>query len=69
MRLASRGAALDFTWSRLAEIGIVPDYDSGPATMSAAADRLMSLEAEWEATWVTVLQAKWIEQNEGPGKD
>ncbi|MGA8615148.1 MAG: acyl-CoA dehydrogenase family protein [Xanthobacteraceae bacterium] len=28
----------------------------------------MSLEAEWEATWVTVLQAKWIEQNEGPGK-
>ncbi len=61
-------AALDFTWARLAEIGIAPDYDKGPSETSAAADRLMSLEAEWEATWVTVLQAKWIEQNEGPGK-
>ncbi len=61
-------AALDFTWARLAEIGIAPDYDKGPSETTAAADRLMSLEAEWEATWVTVLQAKWIEQNEGPGK-
>jgi acyl-CoA dehydrogenase len=61
-------AALDFTWARLAEIGVLPDYDKGPTEMTAAADRLMSLEAEWEATWVTVLQAKWIEQNEGPGK-
>jgi acyl-CoA dehydrogenase len=61
-------AALDFTWRRLAEVGVVPDYDKGPAETTAAADRMMSLEAEWEATWVTVLQAKWIEQNEGPGK-
>lgn len=61
-------AALDFTWARLAEIGIAPDYDRGPTETSAAADRLIGLEAEWEATWVTVLQAKWIEQNEGPGK-
>ena len=29
---------------------------------------MLALEAEWEATWVTVLRAKWIEQNEGPGK-
>jgi len=61
-------AALDFTWARLAEIGITPDYDQGPTESTAAADRLISLEAEWEATWITVLQAKWIEQNEGPGK-
>ncbi len=61
-------AALDFTWGRLAEIGIAPDYDKGPTETTAAADRLMSLEAEWEATWTVVLQAKWIEQNEGPGK-
>jgi acyl-CoA dehydrogenase len=61
-------AALDFTWSRLAEIGVTPDYDKGPEAMSAAADRLLALEAEWDATWVTVLRAKWIEQNEGPGK-
>ena len=61
-------AALDFTWARLAEIGIKPDYDKGRTEISAAADRLLDLEAEWEATWVTVLQAKWIEQSEGPGK-
>ncbi len=61
-------SALDFTWGRLAEVGVAPDYDKGLSETSAAADRLMSLEAEWEATWVTVLQAKWIEQNEGPGK-
>ena len=61
-------AALDFTWERLSQIGITPDYEKGPTETTAAADRLMSLEAEWEATWVVVLQAKWIEQNEGPGK-
>lgn len=61
-------AAMDFTWARLAEIGVTPDYDAGPAGLSAAADRMLALEAEWEATWITVVRAKWIEQNEGPGK-
>ncbi len=61
-------AAMDFTWERLAEIGVTPDYDRGPTELSAAADRMLSLEAEWEATWITVVRAKWIEQNEGPGK-
>jgi acyl-CoA dehydrogenase len=36
--------------------------------MTAAADSMLELEAEWEATWVTVVRAKWVEQNEGPGK-
>jgi acyl-CoA dehydrogenase len=58
-------AALDFTWERL---GITPDYDAAPTSLSAAADRLLALEAEWEATYVAVLRAKWVEQNEGPGK-
>jgi len=61
-------AAMDFTWARLAEFGVTPDYDGAPTTLSAAADRMLSLEAEWEAAWITVLRAKWIEQNEGPGK-
>jgi acyl-CoA dehydrogenase len=61
-------AVMDYTWARLAEIGVTPDYDGGPAKLSAAADRMLALEAEWEATWVTVVRAKWIEQNEGPGK-
>jgi acyl-CoA dehydrogenase len=61
-------AAMDFTWERLAEAGVTPDYDAGPTALSAAADRMLALEAEWEATYVTVLRAKWVEQNEGPGK-
>jgi acyl-CoA dehydrogenase len=61
-------AAMDFAWERLAAIGVTPDYDAGPCRMSAAADRMLALEAEWEATWITVLRAKWIEQYEGPGK-
>jgi acyl-CoA dehydrogenase len=61
-------SALDFTWAKLAEIGVFPDYDSGPVALSAAVDKMMALEADWEATWISVLRAKWIEQNEGPGK-
>jgi acyl-CoA dehydrogenase len=61
-------AVMDFAWARLGEIGVTPDYDAGPTLMSAAADRMLALEAEWEATWIAVLRAKWIEQNEGPGK-
>jgi acyl-CoA dehydrogenase len=61
-------AAMDFTWVRLAEIGVTPDYNATPTGLCAAADRMLALEAEWDATWITVLRAKWIEQNEGPGK-
>jgi len=61
-------AAMDSTWARLAEIGVMPDYDAGPTGMTAAADRMLELEAEWEATWLTVVRAKWVEQNDGPGK-
>jgi acyl-CoA dehydrogenase len=61
-------AALDFTWARLAELGIEKDYDQALIGQSAAADRMMGLEAEWEATWTMVVRAKWIEQNEGAGK-
>lgn len=61
-------AAMDFTWERLTEIGVAPDYNATPTGLCAAADRMLALEAEWEATWITVLRAKWIEQNEGPGK-
>jgi acyl-CoA dehydrogenase len=61
-------AALDFTWERLLEIGIEPDYNASLARQPAAADRLVRLEAEWEATWLAVVRAKWVEQREGPGK-
>ena len=61
-------AALDFTWKRLREIGVEPDYNTPLTRQPAAGDRLSRLEAEWEATWLSVVRAKWIEQREGPGK-
>jgi acyl-CoA dehydrogenase len=61
-------AAMDFAWARLGEIGIVLDYNATITQRSAAADPMLSLESEWEATWISVLRAKWVEQNEGPGK-
>jgi acyl-CoA dehydrogenase len=63
----ARGA-LDFTWARLAEVGITPDYNASATQQSAVADRLLRLEAEWEATWLAVVRAKWVEQKDGPGK-
>jgi acyl-CoA dehydrogenase len=63
----ARGA-LDFTWGKLKEIGITPDYNASSVQQSAAADRLLLLEAEWEATWLAVVRAKWLEQQEGPEK-
>lgn len=61
-------AALDYAWARLRELGIAPDYNTPLAVQSAAAARLLALEAEWEATWLAVVRAKWVEQREGPGK-
>jgi acyl-CoA dehydrogenase len=61
-------AAMDFAWARLGEIGIVLDYNATITQRSAAADRMLSLESEREATWISVLRAKWVEQNGGPGK-
>jgi len=63
----TRGA-LDFTWGKLREIGVQPDYNASGLQQFAAVDKLIRLEAEWEATWLTVLRAKWVEQKEGPGK-
>ena len=61
-------AALEYTWGQLRTAGIAPDYNTHLSAQSAAAARLLALEAEWEATWLTVVRAKWIEQREGPGK-
>jgi len=61
-------AALDYTWETLRPVGIAPDYNAPLATQPAATARLMALEAEWEATWLAVVRAKWVEQREGPGK-
>jgi acyl-CoA dehydrogenase len=68
LRLGASRAAQDYTWEQLNRRGIAPDYNALPAARPAAFARLLALEAEWEAIWLTVVRAKWIEQREGPGK-
>ena len=60
---------MDFTWARLAEIGVTPDYDKRARRDDARPPTACS---RWRPNGrrpgSTVLRAKWIEQNEGPGK-
>jgi acyl-CoA dehydrogenase len=60
--------ALDAVRTQLREAGIGIDYSAGVADRPAAVDRLIRLEALWEATYLTMLQAKWREQTYGPDK-
>lgn len=59
--LGSCRSMLDFT---AAKIGC-PDYSKAGATRSALEDRLIRLEAIWQAAWGSVLRAKWCEQQLG----
>jgi len=55
-------AALDFTREKLVGLGVALDYRSGSRRRSATADRLIRLEATYEAALLTVLRSKWLEQ-------
>ncbi|MBK4738508.1 acyl-CoA dehydrogenase family protein [Noviherbaspirillum pedocola] len=59
--LGTSRAMLDFTLEKLAEIGISPKYQSGLSCQDAISDRLAALEAEYEAARLSVLRAKWLE--------
>jgi acyl-CoA dehydrogenase len=61
-------AALDFTREKLAEHGIEIDYRSGARSRSAIADKFLRLEAIHEAALLTVMRAKWLEQQNVPPK-
>jgi acyl-CoA dehydrogenase len=56
---------LDFTRERLEARGIAVDFAAGSAARHAAADRLIRMEAQWEAAWGTVMYAKWRETELG----
>jgi acyl-CoA dehydrogenase len=61
-------AALDFTREKLVERGIEIKYNSGARSRSAIADRFIRLEAAHEAALLTVMRAKWMEQQNVPPK-
>jgi acyl-CoA dehydrogenase len=59
-------ACLDFTRERLAEAGVEIDYDRPALTQSAAASRLLTMEADWEAGRLLTLEAAWMADNGKP---
>jgi acyl-CoA dehydrogenase len=68
MALGVARTALDFTREKLREQGIEIDYRAGVRGRSAIADRFLRLEAIYEAALLTVLRAKWMEQQSVPPK-
>lgn len=68
MALGVARAALDFTREKLAERGIEISYRGGVRSRSAVVDRLIRMEAMYEAALLTVLRSKWLEQQGVPPK-
>lgn len=65
MALGSCRSMLDFTRERLEAGGIAIDYAKGAATRSAAEDRLIRMEALWEASWGAIMYSKWKQTQVG----
>jgi len=59
-------AALDFTRDQLREAGIEIGYGGGIAGQSAIADRMVRLEALFEAAKLSVLRAAWLSSEGKP---
>ena len=60
MGLGLAEAALDFTRDQLVEAGVPIDYMAGLSRQSAAAEKFIRLEALWDASMLTTLQACWL---------
>src|SRR4029078_6338180 len=63
MAVGCAQAALDLTRDLLAQAGAGVDYDRRAAAQSAAAAKLLQLEADWEAARLLMLQAAWMADN------
>ncbi|RJS46038.1 acyl-CoA dehydrogenase family protein [Nocardioides cavernaquae] len=59
-------AALEYTRDLLAEQGIVVDYVKSPWSQHAAAATLLRLEADYEASYLLVLESAWMADNRRP---
>jgi acyl-CoA dehydrogenase len=57
-------AALDFTRDHLREAGIEIEYGRGMLAQSAAAEKFLRLEAQFEASRLTILRAAWLADNQ-----
>jgi acyl-CoA dehydrogenase len=66
MAVGCATAALDLTRELLAEAGVVVDYDRPAHLQSAAAAKVLQMEADLEAARLLMLQAAWMADNRKP---
>ncbi|MFA6575014.1 MAG: acyl-CoA dehydrogenase family protein [Nocardioides sp.] len=66
MAVGCARASLDLTRDLLAQAGVTVDYDRPALTQSAAAAKLLQMEADWEAAHLLTLQAAWMADNRQP---
>jgi len=66
MALGVAKAALDETRRLLAASGVEIDYDTPALSQPAAAATFLQLEADWEAAYLTTLEAAWLADNGRP---
>jgi acyl-CoA dehydrogenase len=66
MAVGCARAALDLTRDLLEQAGVVVDHDRPASTQSAAAAKLLQLEADWEGARLLMLQAAWLADNRRP---
>ena len=63
MAVGCAKAALDLTSDLLAQAGVTVDYDRPALVQSAAAAKLLQMEADWEGARLLMLQAAWMADN------
>ena len=66
MAVGCARAALDLTTELLERAGVVVDHDRPALTQSAAAAKLLQMQADWEAAHLLMLQAAWLADNRRP---
>ncbi len=66
MALGVSKAALDETRRLLGRAGVEIDYDRPALSQPAAAATFLQLEADWEAAYLTTLEAAWLADNNKP---
>jgi acyl-CoA dehydrogenase len=66
MAVGCARASLDLTRDLLSHAGVEVDYDRPAITQSAAAAKLLQMEADWEAAYLLMLQAAWMADNRRP---
>ncbi|HZE51472.1 MAG TPA: acyl-CoA dehydrogenase family protein [Jatrophihabitantaceae bacterium] len=66
MALGVAKAAIDETRDVLRGAGVAVDYDRPASRQHAAAAALLAMEADWEAAYLTTLEAAWMADNGQP---